>query len=126
MRFDGLDFLSGRCDPMPPANTPCINADLAVLKGEVLRPSPVERTRKGLAIGQGVDLESARAIGRLHAGHDDYIHFDAGVTVRFFWRLKEGKGPRKNGVHLGSSERPARGWSPSLLSFSRQNPRSHH
>jgi hypothetical protein len=73
MRFDGFDFLNGRCDPMPPANTPCINADLAVMAWS---------SEHGIyQIGQGTDLESARAIGRLHAGHDDYIHFDAPITI---------------------------------------------
>ncbi len=79
VKFDGFDFLNGRCDPVPPANAPCINADLAVMAWSCER---------GIyQIGQGIDLESARAIGRLHAGHDDYLHFDEKIDLGF--RVKD-------------------------------------
>jgi len=72
MRFDGLDFLNG-VGPRPPSDTPCINADLTV--------QAWTRGRGIHEIGRGINLDSARAIARLHAGHNDYIHFDSPITI---------------------------------------------
>jgi hypothetical protein len=74
MRFDGLDFLNGKVK-LPRANTPCINADLSVVAWS---------TEQGIyEVGHGVTVEGARAIARLHSGHDDYIQFDEPFGIVF-------------------------------------------
>ncbi len=39
------------------------------------------RDRGIFDVGRGTDLESAIAICRLHAGHDDFMYFEHGVTI---------------------------------------------
>jgi len=69
--FDGFDVLNGRIKlPRP---MPCINADLTVVAWS--------RDRGIYEIGRGKDLESAKAIARLHAGHDDFMRFDKPIEV---------------------------------------------
>ena len=71
MKFDGCDVLNGRITL--PRSMPCINADFSIVAWSAER---------GIYdVGKGLDLESARAIARLHAGHDDYMHFPEGVDV---------------------------------------------
>ncbi len=73
MRYDGIEVLRGLVTP--PANACCINADLTVVAWS--------RERGIYEVGRGTDHDSARAIARLHSGHDDYIDFDGGVEILF-------------------------------------------
>ncbi len=71
MMYDGVDVLNGKIKL--PRSMPCINQDFAVVDWS--------RDRGIFDVGRGTDLESAIAICRLHAGHDDFMYFEHGVTI---------------------------------------------
>jgi hypothetical protein len=74
--IDGIKLLNGDYPTDGPLPRCTINQDFMV--------TGWSRERGLYAVGQGVDLESAIAIVRLHTGSSDYVDFTQGVEIQLF------------------------------------------
>ena len=76
--IDGIDLLNGKTPPGTDLPCVCINKDFEVVV--------YEDERFGFrSIGQGRDLEGAKAIARLFSGiGDHYVDFTDGAVVSLF------------------------------------------